>query len=252
MSSQHSAAARPAAPRPAAAFLLTMAVLTACGSTSPSPSATSTAASSASANASQSAPPSDAPPTPLPTPTYTNPEDAELAGLIPTRIRGVTVHVPPTSDFAMTPGDFAEAYGELGLRFKALQVAFATEPRLSLYAARVDAPLPTTQDLEPYLATAGRYVGIAGLHRQPWRYRHIDGRVAWERPEDNATVAGTHLYTWAADDYVFLLIGTDDQLNRAMFAALPGERAPAPTPRPSASTTPASPEASEAEASPSP
>ena len=48
--------------------------------------------------------------------------------------------------------------------------------------------------------------------------------MTWERPEDNATVAGTHIYTWAADDYVFLLIGVDDQLNRAMLAALPGKR----------------------------
>jgi len=94
-------------------------------------------------------------------------------------------------------------------------------------------------------------VGIAGLHREPWRYRRIDGRVTWERPEDNATVAGTHIYTWAADDYVFLLIGVDDQLNRAMFAALPGEQAPAETPRPSP-TEPAASESSDAEASPSP
>jgi hypothetical protein len=76
--------------------------------------------------------------------------------------------------------------------------------------------------------------------------------VTWERPEDNATAAGTHIYTWAADDYVFLLIGVDDQLNRALFAALPGEQAPAPTPRPSPSQAAESPEASGAEASPSP
>jgi hypothetical protein len=116
---------------------------------------------------------------------------------------------------------------------------------------RVDPPLPTTRQLEPYLETAGQYVGIAGLHREPWRYRRIRGRVAWERPEDNATAAGTHIYTWAADDYVFLLIGVDDDLNRAMLAALPGERAPAQTPRPSP-TEQASPAASGAEASPSP
>ena len=158
---------------------------------------------------------------------YTNPPDPELAALIPTRLRGVAVEVPATSEFAITPGDFASAYGDLGLQFKALQVAFVIDPRLSLYAARVEQPLPTTRQLEPYLETAGRYVGIAGLHREPWRYRSIGGRATWERPEDNATAAGTHIYTWAADDYVFLLIGVDDQLNRAMFAALPGERAPA-------------------------
>ncbi len=227
--------------------------LSACGTTTPSPSASASAAASPSgAVASPSALPSQAPPTPQPTPTYTNPPDPELAALIPTRLRGAAVEVPATSEFAMTPGDFASAYGDLGLQFKALQVAYVIDPRLSLYAARVEQPLPTTRQLEPYLETAGRYVGIAGLHREPWRYRSIGGRATWERPEDNATAAGTHIYTWAADDYVFLLIGVDDQLNRAMFAALPGERAPAQTPRPSPTQAAESPEASGAEASPSP
>jgi hypothetical protein len=253
MSSHLPAAARPASPRLAAAILLALGVLTACGTTTPSPSASASAAASPSgAVASPSALPSQAPPTPQPTPTYTNPPDPELAALIPTRLRGVTVEVPATSEFAMTPGDFASAYGDLGLQFKALQVAFVIDPRLSLYAARVDQPLPTTRQLEPYLETAGRYIGIAGLHREPWRFRTIGGRATWERPEDNATAAGTHIYTWAADDYVFLLIGVDDQLNRAMFAALPGERAPARTPRPSPTQAAESPEASGAEASPSP
>lgn len=251
MSSHLPAAARPAAPRLAAASLLVMVALAACGTT-PSPSASPPAiASPSNAQVSPSVPPSEAPPTPQPTPTYTNPPDPELVALIPTRVRGANVEVPPTSEFAMTPGDFASAYGDLGLQFRALQVAYVTDPRLSLYAARVEQPLPTTRQLEPYLETAGRYVGIAGLERRPWRYRTIAGRVAWERPEDNATVAGTHIYTWAADDYVFLLIGVDDRLNRAMFAALPGERAPAQTPQPSPSVT-ESPEASGAEASSSP
>ena len=241
MSSQHSAAARPARSRLAAASLLAAVALGACGTSPSPPSSPSRVASPSASDASPSAPASESPPTPQPTPTYTNPPDPELEGLIPTSLRGLTVNVPPTSEFAMTPGDFAAAYGELGLRFRALQVAFVTDPRLSLYAARVEAPLPTTRQLEPYLETAGRYVGIAGLHREPWRYRRIGGRVAWERPEDNATVAGTHIYTWAADDYVFLLIGTDDRLNRAMLAALPGERAPAATPRPSPTEPEASP-----------
>ncbi|HEY7847833.1 MAG TPA: hypothetical protein VIC83_06545 [Candidatus Limnocylindria bacterium] len=244
------AAARPAPFRPAVASLVVVVALAACGAT-PSPSAQTSTASPSAPVATPSAPATQAPPTPQPTPTYTNPPDRELAALIPARLRGLTVHVPPTSEFAMTPGDFASAYGELGLQFKALQVAFVTEPRLSLYAARVDPPVPTTRQLEPYLATAGQYVGIAGLHREPWRYRRIGGRVAWERPEDNATFAGTHIYTWAADDYVFLVIGVDDDLNRAMVAALPGERAPAATPRPSPSGA-ESPGASGAEASPSP
>ena len=241
MSSQHSAAARPARSRLAVASLLAAVALGACGTNPSPPSSPSRVASPSASDASPSAPPSESPPTPQPTPTYTNPPDPELAGLIPTSLRGLTVNVPPTSEFAMTPGDFAAAYGELGLRFRALQVAFVTDPRLSLYAARVEAPLPTTRQLEPYLETAGRYVGIADLHREPWRYRRIGGRVAWERPEDNATAAGTHIYTWAADDYVFLLIGTDDRLNRAMLAALPGERAPAATPRPSPTEPEASP-----------
>ena len=251
MSSHLPAAARPAAFRPAVATLVLVVTLTACGTTTPSPSPSPASPSSTSAVASPSALPSQGPPTPQPTPTYTNPPDPDLAGLIPTRLRGATVVVPPTSDFAMTPGDFASAFGDLGLQFRALQVAYVSDPRLSLYAVRVEQPLPTTRQLEPYLETAGRYVGIAGLHREPWRYRRIDGRVTWERPEDNATVAGTHIYTWAADDYVFLLIGVDDQLNRAMFSALPGEQAPAETPRPSP-TEPAASESSDAEASPSP
>ena len=52
----------------------------------------------------------------------------------PPRLRGVDLQVLPTSEFAITPGDFASAYGDLGLRFKSLQVAFAIDPRLSLYA----------------------------------------------------------------------------------------------------------------------
>jgi hypothetical protein len=252
MTSQHSAAARPAQIRLVGASLLVAVALGACG-TNPNPTpGRSVVASPSAPPASSSAPPSEPPPTPQPTLTYTNPPDPALVDLIPSSLRGQAVHVPPTGEFAMTPGDFAVAYPELGPQFKALQVAYVTDPRLSLYVARLDPPLPTTRQLEPYLETAGRYVGIAGLHREPWRYRRIGGRVAWERPEDNATVAGTHIYTWAADSYVFLLIGTDDRLNRAMLAALPGERAPAQTPRPSPTEPAASPAGSEAEASPAP
>jgi hypothetical protein len=250
MSSHLLAAARPAASSSAVAALVMVVVLTACGTTTPSPSASGPAnPSPASPVASPSGLPSQGPPTPQPTPTYTNPPDPELAGLIPSRVRGATVVVPPIGEFAMTPGDFASAYGDLGLQFKALQVAYVSDPRLSLYVARVEQPLPTTRQLEPHLETAGRYVGIAGLHREPWRYRRIGGRVTWERPEDHATVAGTHIYTWAADDYVFLLIGVDDQLNRAMLAALPGEQAPAETPRPSP-TEPAESPGAEASSTP--
>jgi hypothetical protein len=59
----------------------------------------------------------------------------------------------------------------------------------------------------------------------------------WVRPEDNATAAGTMIYTWASDDLVFLLIGVDDAVNRAIVEALPGEPAPSPTPVPSESSS---------------
>ena len=127
MSSHLPAAARPAAFRPAVATLVLVVTLTACGTTTPSPSPSIPASpSSTSAVASPSALPSQGPPTPQPTPTYTNPPDPDLAGLIPTRLRGATVVVPPTSEFAMTPGDFASAYGDLGLQFRALQAVSYT------------------------------------------------------------------------------------------------------------------------------
>ena len=60
----------------------------------------------------------------------------------------------------------------------------------------------------------------------------------WVRPEDNATAAGTMIYTWSSGDLVFLLIGVDDAVNRAIVAALPGEPAPSPTPVPTGSAVP--------------
>ena len=243
MQSHRLAAARPLRRVPAPVIGLLALAIAACGTTSPSPSPSGSgvAVASASGSAAASLAPGPTPtlaPTPLPTPSYTNPADPELVALIPTRLQGTVIQVPPRDQFAYTPGDFGSAYGELGLRFTALQVAYVEQPRLSLYVARVGAPLPTTRSLEPYLATAGQYVGIAGLHREPWRFKRIGGRVTWVRPEDNATVAGTFVYTWAADEYVFLMIGVDDRFNRALFAALPGEAAPAATPRPSASASP--------------
>ena len=216
-------------------LLCLMAALAACGSSTPSPSSSAEALASTSPSA---APPATPAPTPDPTPSYTNPPDARLAGIIPRRIGGETVHVPSHSQFAYTPGDMVPAYGDLALRFTALQVAFVEEPRLSLYAARVEGELPTTRQLAPYLATAAEYVGIAGLHRKEWKYRTIGGRVTWVRPEDDATAAGTMIYTWTGDEYVFLLIGTDDRLNRALFAALPGEQAKAVEPSTPASAEP--------------
>jgi hypothetical protein len=238
MSSHLPAAARPRHSRKTLLAALLVAGAAACSSPTPSPTQLTSGPASASGSSAISPTPQPTPLTPvipLPTPDYTNPPDPELIALIPTRLDGATIEVPPPSEFAYTPGDFAPAYGELGLRFRALQVAYVVKPRLSLYIARVYAPFPTTRELEPYLETAAQYVGIAGLHREPWQYRRIGGRVAWVRPEDDATVAGTMIYTWAADEFVFLLIGVDDRLNRALFEALPGENARASTPRPSAS-----------------
>ena len=82
---------------------------------------------------------------------------------------------------------------------------------------------------------AGRYVGIAGLDPEPWEAGEAGGHQVWVRPEDNATAAGTMIYTWSSGEFVFLLIGVDDAVNRALIAALPGEPAPSPTPIPSAS-----------------
>jgi hypothetical protein len=176
--------------------------------------------------------------TPQPTPQFTNAPDPELAELIPDRVARERVVVPPVDEFAYTPGDIAEPFGELGLRFTALQVAYVDDPRLSLFAMRVAAPEVTTEELEPYLETAGRYVGIAGLEREPWELKTIAKRVVWVRPEDNATALGTHIYTWAAGEYVFLMIGVDEEVNRALLRALPGEQAPSPTPRPSRTPRP--------------
>lgn len=169
-------------------------------------------------------------PTPAPTPRFTNEPDDELAALIPTEANGVPVVVAPFDQFALTPGDIAIAYGELGDRFASLALAYVEQPRTTLYAVRVDGEPVTTEELEPYLATAGRYVGIAGLHPDPWTLDDSAGYRVWVRPEDNATAAGTMIYTWAAEEYVFLLIGVDDAVNRAIVGALPTEPAPVPSP----------------------
>lgn len=135
----------------------------------------------------------------------------------------------------MTPGDVAPAYGVIGSRFRSLVVAYVEPRKLSLYAMRLEGNRVTTAQLQPYLATAGQYVGIHGLHPEAWAMKTIGDHVVWVRPEDNATATGTMIYTWAADEYVFLMIGTDDRINRAMLAALPGEAPPKPTPSPSGS-----------------
>jgi hypothetical protein len=174
-------------------------------------------------------------PTAAPTPRFTNEPDEELAALLPTSAAGATVVVAPFDEFALTPGDVATAYGEIGNRFVSLALAYVGQPRTSLYAMRVDGEPVATEDLEPYLATAGRYVGIAGLDPDPWELSEAGGHTVWVRPEDNATAAGTMIYTWSSGEFVFLLIGVDDTVNRAIIEQLPGEPAPSPTPAPSTS-----------------
>lgn len=211
----------------------------ACSSPSPSPSPSGTPQPSPSPT-----------PTPLPTATFTNEPDAELSGLIPAQVGDRTVEQPPVDQYALTPGDIGQAaYGELGDRFRSLVIAFVRSPRLSLYAMRVDPPVVTTPDLEPHLATAGRYVGIAGLQRDPWQLADVAGHWVWVRPSDNATLPGTKVYTWATADLVFLLIGVDDAQNQALIALLPGDPAPTPTPEPS--TSPSASGGGEASPSPS-
>ena len=175
-------------------------------------------------------------PTPAPTPRFTNEPDDELAALIPTEVNGVPVIVAPFEEFALTPGDIGTAYGEIGDRFASLALAYVEQPRTTLYAVRVDGEPVATEDLEPHLATAARYVGIAGLDPEPWELSEAGGHQVWVRPEDNATAAGTMIYTWSSGEHVFLLIGVDDAVNRAIVGALPGE--PAPTPSPSVSESP--------------
>ena len=177
-------------------------------------------------------------PTPAPTPRFENTDDTELAGLIPTQAGGATVVVAPFDQFALTPGDVAIAYGEIGDRFSSLVLAYVGQPRTSLYAMRVDGDPVSTADLKPYLATAGRYVGIAGLDPDPWVADVVGGNQVWTRPEDNATALGTHIYTWSSGEFVFLLIGVDDAVNRAIVEQLPGEPAPTPTAVPSLPASP--------------
>jgi hypothetical protein len=174
----------------------------------------------------------------VPTPIFSNAADPALVALIPTQVAGRTVQIPAITEFAITPGDIGEVYGEIGSRFRSLQLAYIPPPRLSLYAMRMNPPMVMTADLEPYLAEAARYVGIAGLHREPWTLQTVAGHVVWVRPEDNATLRGTRVYTWVADDLVFLMIGTDEAQNLAMLGGLPGEAPPTPSPAPSTSASP--------------
>ena len=216
--------------------------LTACSTSTTSPTPDPASASARPFVSATPLPPPSPTPSPSPTPRFTNEPDEALAGLIPETVAGVPVVVAPFNEFALTPGDIGAAYGEIGDRFASLALAYVERPRLTLYAMRVDGEPVATADLKPYLATAGRYVGIAGLDPDPWEADVVGDLRVWTRPEDNATAAGTHLYTWSSGEYVFLLIGVDDALNRALIETLPGEPAPLPTPSRSAepSTSPSS------------
>lgn len=198
-------------------------LMTACASPSPTPSHSPSVAATV-------APTATPLPTPQPTPIFSNVPDPTLVALIPTQVVGRPVAIPPITDFSITPGDIGQVYGEIGTRFRTLQLAYVSQPRLSLFAMRMNPPFATTAELEPYLAEAGRYVGIAGLHREPWNLQTIAGHLIWVRPEDNATLKGTRVYTWAADGLVFLMIGVNEAQNLAMLAGLPGEAPPTPTP----------------------
>jgi hypothetical protein len=232
---------RRASARSATRALVTLAaaslLLAACGSADPTGPSNASFPVSAPASTPLSTPMSTPTPvpTPSPSPSFTNPPDAALEAVIPDVAAGSTVVKPAPDQYGMTPGDIAPAYGEIGNRFRSLAVAYVEPRKLSLYAMRLDGAPVTTAALRPYLATAGRYVGIAGLHPEAWKRTTVGGNVVWVRPEDNATAAGTMIYTWAAQDYVFLMIGTDAKINAAMLAALPGEAAPTPSPAPSRS-----------------
>jgi hypothetical protein len=231
------------APRGRAALSAALVLIAAACSAEQPPTAT-TAATGAVASARATAVPTPTPsPTPDPTPRFTNPPDAALAALLPATVAGLPLVVAPVDTFALTPGDVGLAFGELGIRFGSLAIAYVEQPRLTLYAVRVDGGTVTNENLAPHLATAGRYLGIAGLMPEPWELTTVGGHEVWTRPGDRATAAGTVLYVWAADDLVFLLIGVDDAVNQALVAALPGVPPPTPSPVPTASsrTPPASP-----------
>ena len=174
-------------------------------------------------------------PTPIPTPRYTNEPDPALDAVIPRSAAGATVVVVPPDQYGLTPGDVGEQFGEIGRYFQSLLIGYVEQPRATLYAMHVEGRDVTTADLRPHLAAIGEYVGISGLHPEAWHSAVLPGHVVWVRPEDDATFAGTMIYTWAAEEYVFLLIGVDDRVNRAIVAALPGEPPPTPSLVPSRS-----------------
>jgi hypothetical protein len=226
---------RPAVRRRALLAVIACLLLAACSSSNPTgaPQVSGVPGGSGLPSATPSPTPT---PTPQPSPLFSNPANPELEALIPAKVAGFAVVKPPSEQYGITPGDIGLQYGPIGARFRSLAIAYVEPRKLSLYAMELEGDPVRTKELEPYLATAGRYVGINGLHREPWKLAAVGDRLVWVRPEDNATAAGTMIYTWAAGNHVFLMIGTDDKINRALLAALPGETPPpTPTPVPSAS-----------------
>src|SRR5207244_10895620 len=130
-----------------------------------------------------------------------------------------------------TPPGIAPPVGAHAPRSESLPVAFVEKPRLSPFAARVGGAPADTATLRPYLAAAGQYVGIHGLHPEAWRATIVGGKRVWRRGDDAATLPGTTLYCWSAGQYIFLLTGSSDAANRAMVKAFPGQPAPTPPPR---------------------
>lgn len=224
------AALRPGRHRPALLASLLICLLAAACSSTPAPSG-SPGVGSPSATASPTPSPS---PTPLPTPDFTNAPDPTLSALIPDTVDGAEVFKPDPTSFGVSPGDIAMPFGEIGLRFRSLVIAYIVRPRLSLYAMRVEGPAVDTADLKPYLAAAGRYIGVSGLQPDAWKAAVVNGNRVWTRGEDEATLPGTTFYCWSSGQYVFLITGSSDATNQAMVSALPGQPAPTPSPTPSA------------------
>jgi hypothetical protein len=169
-------------------------------------------------------------PTPLPTPDFTNTADPTLSALIPDTVDGAQVFKPDPTSYGVSPGDIAMPFGDIGLRFRSLVIAYVVRPRLSLYAMRVEGPSVDTADLKPYLAAAGRYIGVSGLQPDAWKAAVVNGNRVWTRGEDEATLPKTTFYCWSSGQYVFLMTGSSDATNQAMVSALPGQPAPTPTP----------------------
>jgi hypothetical protein len=234
---------RPALTRrgvPASHALVALIALGGCSASSPTPTPADPAETAGAPSAAATPVPTPpATPTPEPTPRFTNVPDPDLEALLPDAINGIPLVVAAREDFALTPGDVGLVFGDIGLRFSSLVLAYVESPRLTLYALRVDAPPVSTADLEPHLAEAGRYVGIAGLDRAAWQLTAVGGDQVWTRGGDLANPPGTTLYAWAAGDLVFLLVGSDDALNRALVESLPrSPAAPAATSTEAPSSSP--------------